>query len=232
MIPIRDTIRSRSFPFVNWLIIIFNVLVFMYQSNLSSKELEAFVQVFALIPEKISPSNPFTWHPFITHFWMHASLFHLISNLWVLFIFGDNVEDRLGSIRYFVFYFLGGISAGLLQYFFSPNINIPAVGASGAIAAIMGAYFLFFPHSKVVTFVPIFVFGWFTNISSYIYIGIWFLLQVFSGLASLGLSSSAQTGGVAWWAHIGGFLFGVIMAKPFCIGKCQRQSYVDEYYPW
>jgi len=232
MIPIRDTIRSRSFPFVNWLIIILNILVFMYQSNLSSKELESFVQVFALIPEKVYQTNPLTWYPFITHMWMHASLFHLISNLWILFIFGDNVEDRLGSTRYLIFYFLGGICAGLLQYVFSPNINIPAVGASGAIAAIMGAYFLFFPHSKVVTFVPIFLFGWFTNISSFIYIGIWFLLQVFSGLASLGLTSSAQAGGVAWWAHIGGFLFGLIMAKPFCIGKCQRQTYIDEHYPW
>ncbi len=230
MFPIRDTIRSRSVPLVNWLIIIANVMVFFFQSALSLPALERFAQTWALVPANIDPGNPLTWYPFLTHMWLHGSLFHLISNMWTLVIFGDNIEDRLGSGRYLLFYILGGVSAGLLQYFFSTDLNIPALGASGAIAAVMGAYFLFFPRSRVVTLVPVFIFGWFVEIPAVFYLGIWFVTQVFSGVASLGMP--AGMGGVAWWAHIGGFLFGLLMAKPFCIGRCERQKYIDEYYPW
>jgi len=230
MFPIRDTIRSRSVPLVNWLIIITNVMVFFFQSALSLPALERFAQAWALVPANIDPGNPLTWYPFLTHMWLHGSLFHLISNMWTLVIFGDNIEDRLGSGRYLLFYILGGVSAGLLQYFFSTDLNIPALGASGAIAAVMGAYFLFFPRSRVVTLVPVFIFGWFVEIPAVFYLGIWFVTQVFSGVASLGMP--AGMGGVAWWAHIGGFLFGLLMAKPFCIGRCERQKYIDEYYPW
>ncbi|BBB47304.1 rhomboid family intramembrane serine protease [Pelolinea submarina] len=231
MIPIRDTIRSRSFPFVNWTIIILNSLVFFYQFNLNSSQLDAFVQTFALVPSQIT-SNPMSWYPFLTHMWLHGSLMHIIGNMWVLLIFGDNVEDRLGSVRYLVFYLLGGIAAGLLEYFFSAGSDVPALGASGAIAAVMGAYLIFYPRAKVVTFVPIFFFGWFVRISSFVFIGLWFLLQLFSGVTSLGAAASTQVSGVAWWAHVGGFLFGLLMAKPFCLGKCQRQEYADEHYPW
>ncbi len=227
MIPIRDTIRARSFPFVNWMLIILNGVIFFFQSNLSAGGLDEFVRTFALVPNRIDFAQPLTLYPFFTYMWLHGSLLHIISNLWILFIFGDNVEDRLGSPRYLIFYLLGGISAGVLQYFFSPEIDIPALGASGAIAAVMGAYFIFYPNSRVVTFIPIFLFGWFTRISSVVFIGIWFLIQVFSGLASLGSAAGMQVEGVAWWAHIGGFLFGVVLAKPFCIGKRQRQMYVD-----
>ena len=230
MFPIRDTIRSRSVPLVNWLIIIANVMVFFFQSAFSLPALERFAQTWALVPANIDPGNPSTWYPFLTHMWLHGSLFHLISNMWTLVIFGDNIEDRLGSGRYLLFYILGGVSAGLLQYFFSTDLNIPALGASGAIAAVMGAYFLFFPRSRVVTLVPVFIFGWFVEIPAVFYLGIWFVTQGFSGVASLGMP--AGMGGVAWWAHIGGFLFGLLMAKPFCIGRCERQKYIDEYYPW
>ena len=232
MIPIRDTIHSRSFPIVNWLIIIFNVLVFFIQANLPVSRLEGFIGTYALVPSSVDLGNPLSWYPFFTHFWLHASLWHLISNVWILYIFGDNVEDRLGSFRYLLFYVLGGISAGLLQYFFSVGSVIPILGASGAIAAVMGAYFLFFPNSRVVTLVPIFFFGWFINVRSIVYIGIWFITQVFSGITSLGMPGSMEVGGVAWWAHIGGFLFGLLLAKPFTIGKPKRRKYADEYYPW
>lgn len=230
MFPIRDTIKSRSFPLVNWLIIGSNVLVFFYQSSLSQADMERFVQQWALIPANIEAGNPLTWMPFLTHIWLHGSLFHLIANMWALAIFGDNIEDRLGSGRYLIFYALGGIAAGALQVFFTTNPNIPALGASGAIAAVMGAYILFYPRSQVVTFVPIFFFGWFINIPAVFYLAIWFLTQFVQGVASLGITE--DTGGVAWWAHIGGFLFGLLLAKPFCLGRCARQDYADEYYPW
>jgi membrane associated rhomboid family serine protease len=231
MIPIRDTIRSRSFPFVNWAIIILNSLIFFYQSNLPSSQLEPFIQTFALVPSQIT-ANPLSWYPFLTHMWLHGSIAHIVGNMWVLIIFGDNVEDRLGSLRYLIFYLLGGIAAGLLQYFFSASTNIPSLGASGAIAAVMGAYFIFYPRSKVVTFVPLFFLGWFVRIPSIIYLGIWFLSQFSSGLVSLSNAAGTQVSSVAWWAHVGGFLFGLLMAKPFCLGKSQRQDYADEHYPW
>ncbi len=232
MFPIRDTVRTRSFPFINWMIIILNGLVFFLLSNLSPSGLDQFLDSFALIPALIDVSQPFSLILFFTHIWMHGSLFHLISNMWMLFIFGDNVEDRMGSVRYLLFYILGGIFAGILQFYFAADATIPTLGASGAIAAVMGAYFLFFPHSKVITFVPIFFFGWFINIPSLIFLGIWFVSQVFSGVIELTAAAGGAMGGVAWWAHIGGFLFGLILANPFCTGRKKRRSYTDEYYPW
>jgi len=232
MFPIRDTIRSRSFPIVNWVIIILNVIVFFFQANLPAGGMERFVNDFALIPARVDLSQPITLIPFFTHMWLHGSLFHIISNMWMLVIFGDNIEDRMGSLRYLIFYILGGIAAGVLQYIFTINPNIPAVGASGAIAAVLGAYFLFFPRSRVVTFVPIFLFGWFVNVPSFIFLGLWFGSQLLSGVSELALAASADMSGVAWWAHIGGFLFGLLMANIFTIGKKPRRNYRDEYYPW
>ncbi len=232
MFPIRDTIRSRSFPIVNWAIIILNVLVFFFQTNLSASGMERFVNDFALIPAKIDLSQPMSLLPFVTHIWLHGSLFHIISNMWMLVIFGDNVEDRLGSLRYLLFYVLGGIAAGILQFVFTINPNIPAVGASGAIAAVMGAYFLFFPNSRVVTFVPIFLFGWFMHIPSFIFLGIWFGTQLLNGVTELTALAGQDMGGVAWWAHIGGFAFGLLMANLFAIGRKPRRHYRDEYNPW
>ena len=230
MLPIRDTIRSRSFPLMNWLIIILNGLIFYHQSTLSQAQLESFVNVWALVPAKISLANPLSWYPFSTHMWLHGSLIHLISNMWILVIFGDNVEDRLGSGCYLLFYLLGGIGAGLLQYFFTTSPIVPALGASGAIAAVMGAYFLFFPRAKVVSFVPIFLFVWFVEIPAVVFLGIWFLMQVYSGVASLSLPGAES--GVAWWAHVGGFVFGLAAGGLFSIGRKKRPDYPDEYYPW
>ena len=218
MFPIRDTVRSRSFPIVNWVIIVLNVLVFYFQSNLSSSSLEQFVNTYALIPAKVDLREPLTLLPFLSHMWLHGSLYHLISNMWMLVIFGDNIEDRMGSGRYLIFYILGGIAAGALQYSFTIDPAIAAVGASGAIAAVLGAYFLLFPKSKVVTFVPIFIFGWFANIPSFIFLGIWFGSQLLNGVIELTTAPSGM-GGVAWWAHIGGFVFGLLLAKLFTAGK-------------
>ncbi len=231
MFPIKDTVRSRSFPIVNWAIIVVNLLIYLYESSLSSAGLDHFLQTWALIPASIQLNNPLTWYRFFTHIWLHASWFHVITNMWFLGIFGDNIEDRLGSIRYLVFYILGGLAAGALQFAFSPgNETIPALGASGAIAAVMGAYVIFYPRAKVVTFVPFLLFIWFVNIPAIFFLLLWFFIQLISGVGSLGMAGSL--GGVAWFAHVGGFLFGLIMARPFCIGRCHRGDYTDEYYPW
>jgi membrane associated rhomboid family serine protease len=230
MFPIRDNVRSFSFPLVNWLIIILNSLVFLFQSSLSPAQLDSFINTFALIPDKIIPANPLTWYPLLTHMWLHASILHILSNMWFLAIFGDNVEDRLGTGNYLLFYILGGISAGLLQFYFSTASDVPALGASGAIAAVMGAYFLFFPKAKIVTFVPILLFIWFVDIPAIFFLGIWFATQILSGVASISMPGADS--GVAWWAHVGGFVFGMLAGGLFTIGKKKRPEYPDEYYPW
>ena len=151
MFPIKDTIRSRSFPLVNWLIILANALVFLYELSLSPVRLERFVSIFGLVPVNFHLNNPLTWAPLFTHMFVHSGWFHILSNMWVLFIFGDNVEDRVGSGRYLIFYFIGGVAAGLAQTLINTGSTIPAIGASGAIAAVLGAYFFFFPRAKVTT---------------------------------------------------------------------------------
>jgi membrane associated rhomboid family serine protease len=230
MFPIRDNVRSFSFPFINWLIIILNSLVFLLQSSLSPAQLDNFINTFALIPDKIHLANPLTWYPFLTHMWLHASFLHILSNMWFLAIFGDNVEDRLGTGNYLLFYIMGGVSAGMLQFYFSTASDVPALGASGAIAAVMGAYFLFFPKAKIVTFVPILLFIWFVDIPAIFFLGFWFATQILSGVASFSMPGADS--GVAWWAHVGGFLFGMLAGGLFTIGKKKRPEYPDEYYPW
>jgi membrane associated rhomboid family serine protease len=153
--------------------------------------------------------------------------------MWTLFIFGDNVEDRMGPGRYLFFYLAGGVVANLLQAFVFPQSNLPAVGASGAIAGILGAYFLLYPRARVITLIPIFFYPWFVEISAIFYLGFWFVSQLYSGIYTLGLADQAEVGGVAWWAHIGGFLFGLVFVKLFARRhRAYTRQYPDEYFPW
>jgi len=233
MFPIRDTIRSRSFPIITLLIIAANTLVFFFELSLSPDSLERFIYSFGLVPARLNLANPFSFYPFLTHMFLHAGWLHFISNMWTLFIFGDNVEDRMGSVGYLLFYLFGGFVAGGLQTFFSPGSTIPSIGASGAIAAVLGAYFLYFPRARVITFIPLFILPWFVEISAFIYLGFWFILQLFSGALSIMNTSGAQMDGVAWWAHVGGFLFGLIIALPVLFQRrSRRTTYPDEFYPW
>jgi membrane associated rhomboid family serine protease len=231
MFPIKDTIRSRTFPIVNWLLIIANLLMFLYELSLGDARLRDFISVYGLVPAQIQLTNPFTWYSFITHMFLHGGWVHLLSNIWILFIFGDNVEDRMGSASYLVFYLVGGIVAGLVQNTLSLDPRIPSIGASGAIAAVLGAYIFFYPRSRVITLILLFIFPWFVQIPALIFLGLWFISQLFSGLASISAQSGAW-GGVAWWAHIGGFVFGLMIA--LFIGARRRASrwHPDEYYPW
>lgn len=231
MLPIKDTIRSRSVPLVNWLIIVANILVFLYQTRLSPLRLEQFINTYGLVPANLDPTNPATWMPLITHMFLHGGWLHILSNLWILFIFGDNVEDRLGSLRYLLFYFIGGIVAGLVQIYFSLDPLTPSIGASGAIAAVLGGYFSFYPRSKVITLIPIFIIPWFVELPSFLFLGFWFVSQLFQGLMSLA-TPSGQVGGVAWWAHIGGFIFGLLTVRLFAIGRSYPQWHADQYWPW
>jgi membrane associated rhomboid family serine protease len=232
MIPLKDTIRSRSFPLVTLLLIAANVLVFFYELSLSPRQLELLILHYGLEPASLDLVHPLTFLPFLTHMFLHSGWFHILSNLWILFIFGDNVEDRMGPGRYLVFYLMGGLAAATLQAVVAPGSTVPAIGASGAIAAVLGAYFLFYPTARVQTLIPIFIIPWFIEIPAIVYLGFWFVSQLFSGLAALATPSSMNMGGVAWFAHIGGFIFGLALGRLFAYRRPKDVWHADEYYPW
>jgi membrane associated rhomboid family serine protease len=221
MIPLRDSNRSRNFPVMNWIIIGVNVLVFLYELGLSNGELERFVNAFALVPARLE-ADPTTFALTVfSSMFMHAGWFHILSNVWVLYIFGDNVEDRMGPIAYLFFYLLGGVAAALLQTFIDQSSLVPVLGASGAIAGVLGAYIFLFPGARVVTLVPIFFFISLVDIPAVVFLGFWFVSQLFSGLAAIG-TEAAQ--GVAWWAHIGGFLVGLVLCPFFLRRQPPRRA--------
>lgn len=230
MIPLRDTIPSRSFPIVNWILILLNAGIFLYEVfMLNSAQAEQMIFRYGLVPEKIRFAGidsiydlrVTVFRPFLTNMFLHGGWWHLISNMWILFIFGDNVEDRMGKVRYFLFYILCGLIASFAHFVLHINSPIPAIGASGAISGVMAAYMFMFPKSTILSFVPIFIIPLFIPIPALIYIGIWFLGQLWSGTTSLMLSDSAT--GIAFWAHIGGFVGGLFLYRLFDSSK--RKSY-------
>jgi membrane associated rhomboid family serine protease len=219
MIPIRDEIPSRSAPLVTWALIATNVVVFLYQWMLPEPALQQFVYRFGLVPARISdpewayqvgfPSRG--WSSFLSSMFLHGGFVHLASNMWSLWIFGDNIEDRMGRARFLFFYLSCGLAAGWVHWLTNSSSQIPTVGASGAIAGVMGGYLLLFPHSRVLTLVPVFFYPLFLHVPAIVYLGIWIVTQLFSGTMSLGQGSEA--GGIAWWAHIGGFAAGLLLVK-------------------
>jgi membrane associated rhomboid family serine protease len=219
MIPIRDDIPTRRTPVVNYLLITINILVFVFLF-LSGSAQESLVYEFALIPANYTDGVALgDITDIFTSMFMHAGLLHLVGNMLYLWIFGDNVEDSLGSIRYLAFYLGGGVVASLTQFLTNPGSQLPTVGASGAIAAVLGAYLVLYPRARIATFIPIGFFLRLTMVPASIVLGLWFVLQLFNGVLSMG---SADVGGTAFWAHIGGFVAGVIMG--FLVKSGRRQA--------
>jgi rhomboid family protein len=212
MIPLYDTLRSRRLPIVNWLLIALNVLVFVYEISLSSSGLDRLTSTWGLLPAALMSHPQAAWITIFTSMFLHGGWFHILSNMWVLFIFGDNIEDRMGGGRYLIFYLLSGTAAGLLQSYFLPTSREPMIGASGAIAGVLGAYLLLFPQARIASLVPIFFIFTIINIPAPIFLLFWFVSQLFSGWLTLG---GAGGSGVAWWAHVGGFVFGMLAAFVF-----------------
>jgi membrane associated rhomboid family serine protease len=239
MFPIRDTVRSRSFPIVNFGLIALNALIFFFEASLGPSGFENFINQFGVVPARLTLDNPLGIVTLFSSMFLHGSWFHLISNMWTLYIFGDNVEDRMGSARYLVFYIFAGVISGLAHSIvtttfyggLSPAAQIPTVGASGAIAGVLGAYFILYPSARVTTLVPLFILPWFIDIPAFVYLGFWFFSQLSSGLLSLG--AYGAFGGIAWWAHIGGFIIGLLLVRSFARRpKIVREWYADEYWPW
>jgi len=216
MFPLRDTIPSRRLSFVCIFIIVLNVFIFIYESRLGEIEIKEFFRTWGLLPSKFiwSSIHLRNWLPLVSSQFLHAGWLHVLMNMWMLWIFGDNIEDRLGHLIFVFFYLLCGLGAAIAQLVFAGNAEVPMVGASGAISGVMGAYLWLFPHSKIVTFVPIFIFPTVFTISAKFFLLYWFLLQIVAGGMSLGLAGE-QSGGIAWWAHIGGFATGFVYAALF-----------------
>lgn len=216
MIPIRDQIPTRRVPIVNYLLITVNIIVFILMW-ISGPYQDALVYEFALIPSNfISGVSTGNVADIFTSMFMHAGFAHIAGNMLYLWIFGDNVEDCMGHARYLIFYLVGGVLSSLLHLLTNPFSQIPTVGASGAIAAVLGAYLVLFPQSKIVTFIPLGFFMRLTVVPAALVLGLWFVLQLFSGVLSLG---GPDVGGVAFWAHIGGFVSGVVLGKLLCLGR-------------
>lgn len=230
----RDNIPGRRIPWLNYTLIGLNVAVFIYQSGLPRGALIRMIYQYGLVPARFSvpgwaaeaglPSLGYL--PFVANIFLHGNFGHLLSNMWSLWLFGDNVEDRLGPVRFLLLYLSAGVAANLLHYYTNFTSNVPTIGASGAIAGVMGAYFLLYPRARIITLVPVFFYPLILEIPAAFYLMVWFFTQVIYAVTPAG------PGGVAWFAHIGGFLaglLGLVILKSTCR---QPRCYEDEYRPW
>jgi len=213
MIPLRDTLRSHNFPIVTHSIITVNVMVYFFEMT-QGQNLELFLYIYGLVPARYSIPHVAAYFTtgqqlfaLFSFMFLHGGFWHLLGNMWSLYIFGDNIEDRLGPLRYLLFYLLCGLTSGLAHLIFNLSSNVPTIGASGAIAGVMGAYFILYPRSKILTLVPIIFIPYFLEIPAFFFLGIWLFFQLLNAAGSNG------AGAIAWWAHIGGFVFGIIFLK-------------------
>jgi membrane associated rhomboid family serine protease len=232
MIPLKNMMARRSIPLVTILLIVVNIIVFCYQISLSNAGNDAFIRAFGMVPLKMKlalAGSHYTlleaFLPLITCMFLHGGFLHILGNMWFLWIFGGAVEDRMSPISYLLFYFVCGIGSGLAQALFSWGSSLPSIGASGAISGVLGAYVVFFPSSRILTLVPLFVFFFTAQIPAIVFIGLWFAIQFLSGVSALNAPHGASMGGVAWWAHVGGFVMGALLARVFEGGRRRADSY-------
>src|SRR5437868_7134726 len=236
MIPIGDTVPRRNPPIATWFIILINCLVFFFELTLPPHMLVEFFYRFGLVPARYTHPAWAMWlglpvddyFPFLTSMFLHGGWLHIIGNMWGLWIFGDNVEDRMGPVRFVFFYLLCGLAAGLTHFYTNPHSTMPTVGASGAIAGVMGAYLLLFPHARILVLFPVFFIPLFFELPAVLYLGFWALLQLFSG--TLSLAAPQDVSGIAWWGHVGGFGAGMLLHRGFVRGpERYRRMARDEY---
>jgi membrane associated rhomboid family serine protease len=224
MIPLKDNIPSSRAPVVTVGLIAVNILVFLNQSMLPPQEVAQFIHLYGLIPLEISGGDSLRPHPvplyatLFTSMFVHGGLFHLGGNMLYLWIFGDNVEDRIGRLRFLVFYLLSGLGAAAVQIWADPASKIPMIGASGAISGVLGAYLFLFPYARVLTLIPLGLFSRVVEIPALVVLGFWIIVQILNGAMTFG----TQGGGVAWLAHVGGFVAGLAMVVVLTGGRRGR----------
>jgi membrane associated rhomboid family serine protease len=230
MFPIKSTIPLRYPPLATWGLIAANGVVFLFELTLDPFELSQFFAHFALIPARYfqggSELGPTAYFPFITNMFLHSGWLHVIVNMWTLWLFGPAIEDRMGSARYLAFYFVCGLLASITHAVFNPSSIVPALGASGAIAGVLGCYMRLYPFARVIVLMPLLFFPFFFDLPAIAFAGFWFVMQLLQGTASI-FTDTAD--GVAWWAHVGGFLAGYLLAAS--LGHPRRAPwprYADE----
>ena len=220
MLPIKDDQPIYSTPYVNWFLIALNILIFLFQATLDPRSSELLARQFGEVPAHLAAflagshrySVPQVVLPFFTSMFLHGSWMHVLGNMWFLFIFGDNVEDYLGHFKYLVFYLVSGLIAMATQVAINPHSTVPTIGASGAIAGVLGAYFILYPRARVLTWFFVFI----VYIPAWFVLGEWFVMQFLYGTISLSAAQAGRDlGGVAFWAHVGGFVAGMLMIKLF-----------------
>ena len=237
MIPIKDSIPNVFRPYMVWIIILLNAAVFIYTVGLDPMSLARFFHLYGVVPIRlVQPELAMQagypdsgYHTLVTHMFIHGGFLHFILNAWMLWIFADNIEDVMGPFRFLVFYLICGAGALLVHILFNAGSQVPVVGASGAIAGVMGAYFLLYPHSRVITIIPIIIIPYIVEIPAVLFLGVWFVIQVVSALWTDMLGAGT---GVAWWAHAGGFMVGMIILPLFrdrkrcyyCYEKIRRKK--------
>ena len=226
MFPLKDNIESKSFPIVNIGLIVINILFFLYEMSLG-RGVENLISSLGFIPARFVSQlaeggfSPVSLVSVFSSMFLHANLIHIISNMWFLWIFGDNVEDCMGHGRYLLFYLLCGVASVAAQTVSNPQSTIPMIGASGAISGVLGAYFLSYPHARILTLLPIFILIYLVELPAYFFLGFWFLLQFLEG-SLYTLNTNRMEGGVAFWAHVGGFVTGVALLQIFRCKDWQR----------
>jgi membrane associated rhomboid family serine protease len=228
VIPLRDSIPRVHTPWATWAIIACNALAFSWTLSLGPQAREVLFHLLGVVPLRFSEPAlaaqvgfpPHGQYAFLTYMFLHGGWLHFLANMWTLWIFADNIEDVMGPLRFLCFYVCSGLAALGVHYVFEMHSPVPVVGASGAIAGVMGAYFLLYPHARVTTLVPLFFIPLIFDLPAVIFLGFWFLSQFFSGVA--GLVAPGQGGGIAWWAHAGGFVAGAVLLPLFRRpGRCR-----------
>jgi membrane associated rhomboid family serine protease len=236
MLPIRDSLPRSHVPTATYLLILINGIIFVLELTLPQDAIEQCFYYFGIVPARFTHPDWAAWvgfpiddyWPLLASMFLHGGWLHVIANMWTLWIFGANVEDRMGPVRFTVFYLLCGLAAGAVHILTNPGSTVPTVGASGAIAGVMGAYFFLFPNARIIVMIPIFLFPFFFEMPAVIYLLFWALSQVFSG--TLALADPSHVGGVAWWAHVGGFSAGGLLYNFFIRrGRAYRRPARDEF---
>ncbi len=238
MFPIQDSIPRRSPPLMNWAIMAACGIVFLFELSLPPHLLERLFYMFGVVPVRYTHPDfaaslglaPKAALPLFTCMFLHGGWVHIIGNMWTLWIFGDNVEDEMGPLRYLLFYLFCGLVASFVHIYTNPTSTVPTIGASGAIAGVMGAYYVLFPRARIILMIPIFFFPFFFDVPAVFYLAFWFLEQVFSGTFSL--LAPSQGGGIAFWAHAGGFVCGMLTHRLFLRKEVYRRRYPDHNRPW
>jgi len=219
MFPLRDTIPSRRTPVMLWVLVGLNALVFVFELRLPEAQLARVFEHYGIVPARLSMDlrglreAPGDYLALVTSMFLHGGVLHVLGNLWMLTIFGDNVEDRMGPVRFLFFYLLTGLVAGLVHVHFSPDSEVPTIGASGAISGVMGAYLVMYPRARVITLIPLLFYPLFVELPAFVFLGVWFVGNLLSGTASL--AAPEEAGGIAFLAHVGGFLAGILLHWPF-----------------